>query len=245
MDHCDSTNALGFQESLSANIEEGFAWIAGHQTAGKGQRGNQWHAQANQNLLVSFLLKPNHNLLQTQFYLSKAIANGILIGLQQWASDSLKESLPLEIKWPNDIYLEGKKIGGILIESNFQAGKWAFSIIGIGLNINQLEFEGLRATSLRLWTQNPQAIDIREIYNNIAIGIENQYEAFKGQAFTSIDSNYHAKLFQKDAWHSYQDKNGIFEGKIVRVNELGLIEIERNLGTESYDIKELSFIFKD
>jgi len=245
MDHCDSTNAMGFQEALSNDIEEGFAWIAGHQTAGKGQRGNQWHAQPNQNLLVSFLLKPNHELLQAQFYLSKAIANGILIGLQQWASDTLGERLPLEIKWPNDIYLDGKKLGGILIESNFQAGKWAFSIVGIGLNINQLDFEGLRATSLRQWTQNPQTIDIADIYNHIAHGIENQYEAFACKAYTSIDSTYHETLFRKEAWHSFEDKNGIFEGKIVRVNEQGLVEIERNLGTESYDIKELSFIFKD
>ena len=236
---------MGFQEALSDDIEEGFAWIAGHQTAGKGQRGNQWYAQPNQNLLVSFLLKPNHELLQAQFYLSKAIANGILIGLQQWASGNLGERLPLEIKWPNDIYLDGKKLGGILIESNFQAGKWAFSIVGIGLNINQLDFEGLRATSLRQWTQNPQTIDIADIYNHIAHGIENQYEAFTGKAYTSIDSTYHETLFRKEAWHSYEDKNGIFEGKIVRVNEQGLVEIERNLGTESYDIKELSFIFKD
>lgn len=245
MDHCDSTNALGFQEALSGDFEEGFAWIAGHQSAGKGQRGNQWHAQPNQNLLVSFLLKPNHELLQAQFYLSKAIANGILIGLQQWASDNLGESLPLEIKWPNDIYLDGKKLGGILIESNFQAGKWAFSIVGIGLNINQLDFEGLRATSLRQWTQNPQTIDIADIYNHVAHGIENQYEAFTQKAYTFIDSTYHETLFRKEAWHSFEDKNGIFEGKIVRVNEQGLVEIERNLGTESYDIKELSFIFKD
>ncbi len=245
MDHCDSTNALGFQEALSGDFEEGFAWIAGHQSAGKGQRGNQWHAQPNQNLLVSFLLKPNHELLQAQFYLSKAIANGILIGLQQWASDNLGESLPLEIKWPNDIYLDGKKLGGILIESNFQAGKWAFSIVGIGLNINQLDFEGLRATSLRQWTQNPQTIDIADIYNHVAHGIENQYEAFTRKAYTFIDSTYHETLFRKEAWHSFEDKNGIFEGKIVRVNEQGLVEIERNLGTESYEIKELSFIFKD
>ena len=153
---CASTNSLGFQEALEYQLPEGFAWIAGHQTAGKGQRGNQWLAEANQNLLVSYLLKPNHELLPSQFYLSKAIANGIVLGLQQWASNSLGERLPLEIKWPNDIYLEGRKLGGILIESNFQAGKWAFSIIGIGLNINQLSFAEDKAISLRLATQKDE-----------------------------------------------------------------------------------------
>ncbi len=243
--HCDSTNALGFQEALSGDIEEGFAWIAGHQTAGKGQRGNQWHAQANQNLLVSFLLKPNHELIQSQFYLSKAIANGILNGLQRWALNTHGESLPLQIKWPNDIYIDGRKLGGILIESNFQSGKWAFSIVGIGLNINQLDFDGLRATSLRQWTQNPQSIDISEIYDHISIGIEYQYESFAQKAFSIIEDTYHANLFRMGEWHHYEDKNGIFEGKIVQVNEQGHVEIEKNLTTETYDIKELSFIFKD
>jgi BirA family biotin operon repressor/biotin-[acetyl-CoA-carboxylase] ligase len=245
MNLCESTNAYGFQEAIANDINEGFAWIAGHQTAGKGQRGNQWHAEPNQNLLVSYLLKPDHDLLVSQFYLSKAIANGILIGLQQWATTTMGEQLPLKIKWPNDIYLDGKKLGGILIESNFQSGKWAFSIIGIGLNINQLNFEGLRAISLRQWTQNPQAIDISEIYNYLSRGIENQYEEFTNKAFLAIDESYHTKLFCRGEWHTFEDKNGQFEGKIVQVNEQGLIEIEQNHGTEFYDIKELSFIFKD
>ena len=245
LDSCESTNVLGFQEALNADISEGFAWIAGQQTAGKGQRGNVWHAQANQNLLVSYLLKPDHQLLASQFYLSKAAANGILEGLQNWSMDELSEQLPLAIKWPNDIYLDGKKIGGILIESNFQAGKWAFTILGIGLNINQLDFEGLRASSLRNWTKNPQSIDIGTIFNHISIGIEKNYQAFINQAFQTLDENYHRNLFRLGSWHTFEDKFGQFEGKIVRVNEHGLVEIEKNDVIESYDIKELSFIFKD
>jgi BirA family biotin operon repressor/biotin-[acetyl-CoA-carboxylase] ligase len=242
---CDSTNVVGFQEAINHDIPEGFAWIAGQQTAGKGQRGNQWLAHANQNLLVSYILKPAHALLPNQFFLSKAIANGIIDGLQRWAIASIGEKLPLEIKWPNDIYLDRKKLGGILIESNFQAGKWAFSIIGIGLNINQIEFEGLRATSLRQWTKNPQNFDISDIFNFLSIGLENNYQRFIDEDFHAIDNTYHDVLFQKDTWHIYEDENGQFEGKIVNVNEQGLLQLQKNEAPEYYDIKELSFIFKD
>jgi BirA family biotin operon repressor/biotin-[acetyl-CoA-carboxylase] ligase len=245
LESCESTNLLGLQEALSQEIPEGYAWIAGQQTAGKGQRGNQWHTQANQNLLVSYLLKPSHDLIHSQFYLSKAIAIGIVEGLQLWSKTFLGETLPLEIKWPNDIYLDGKKLGGILIESNFQSGKWAFSIVGIGLNINQLEFDGLRATSIRKWTQNPQNIDISEVFNQLSIGLENHYGMFINQSFQEIDENYHQVLFQKDSWNLYKDQNGQFEGKIVYVNEQGLLQIQKIQGMEYYDIKELSFIFKD
>lgn len=245
LDSCESTNVLGFQEALSIDIPEGFAWIAGQQTAGKGQRGNQWLTQANENLLVSYLLKPAHESLPVQFYLSKAIAIGIIDGLQRWSMSVTGEQLPLEIKWPNDIYLDGKKLGGILIESNFQAGKWAFSIIGIGLNINQVEFDGLRATSLRKWTQNPQKIDIAEVFGQLSVGLETAYLSFQNKSLEEIDLIYHQVLFQKDVWHLYQDQHGQFEGKIVQVNEQGLILIEKINGSQHYDIKELSFIFKN
>jgi BirA family biotin operon repressor/biotin-[acetyl-CoA-carboxylase] ligase len=94
---CASTNSLGFQEALEYQLPDGFAWIAGHQTEGKGQRGNKWLAQPNENLLVSYLLKPNDQQAIHQFYLSKAISIGILEGLQKWAKNTLLEELPIKI----------------------------------------------------------------------------------------------------------------------------------------------------
>jgi BirA family biotin operon repressor/biotin-[acetyl-CoA-carboxylase] ligase len=136
-------------------------------------------------------------------------------------------------------------MGGILIESNFQAGKWAFSIIGIGLNINQLEFQGLRATSIRKFLKNPQRIDLSEVFNYLSTGLEKSYDSFLTQSFQAIDETYHQLLFQMNTWHLYEDQNGQFEGKIVRVDDQGLIQIEKNHGVKNYEIKELSFIFKD
>jgi BirA family biotin operon repressor/biotin-[acetyl-CoA-carboxylase] ligase len=242
---CPSTNSLGFEEALSADLPEGFAWVAGHQTAGKGQRGNQWIAEPNQNLLVSFLLKPGHEALPVQFYLSKAIALGIVKGLNGWSQMKFGEILPLSIKWPNDIYLAGKKLGGILIESNFQAGQWAFSIIGIGLNINQTEFPDLRATSLKKYLQDPQAIAIEEIYQAISQGIETQYQQFQEKQFAALDLAYHAHLFQHFEEALYQDSTGTFRGKIIEVNDQGLLCLERNNEHKWYDLKELCFIFKE
>ena len=98
LDICPSTNSLAFSEALNEDLPEGFAWIAGHQTAGRGQRGNTWNAEPNQNLTLSFLLRPPHRLLDKQFYLSKAIANGILAGLEAWSRATQGESFNFEIK---------------------------------------------------------------------------------------------------------------------------------------------------
>jgi BirA family biotin operon repressor/biotin-[acetyl-CoA-carboxylase] ligase len=242
---CPSTNALAFEESLALNLPEGFAWIAGHQTAGKGQRGNQWLAEADQNLLVSYVLKPPHALLSNQFYLSKSIALGVIHGLQNWASAYLGHTISASIKWPNDIYIDDHKLGGILIESNFQSGKWAFSIIGIGLNINQTSFEGLRATSLRQWSPTQSTIEIADVFNHISLAIEEWYTRFTQQQFAEIDEYYHKQLFRINEWHLFQDQFETFSGKIKEVDPQGLIQIEVGDQTKGYDIKELNFIFSE
>lgn len=242
---CASTNSLGFQEALEYQLPEGFAWIAGHQTEGKGQRGNKWLAEPNENLLVSYLLKPQNQLAMNQFYLSKAIAIGILEGLQKWAKNTLLEKLPLKIKWPNDLYLEEKKIAGILIENNFQAGQWNFSIVGIGININQTKFDNLRASSLKKWTKSPASIDIRDIFNAISIEIENFYQHFLSNHFELIDEVYHQNLFRMQSTALFEDETGVFSAKIVRVNSNGHIVLENLSEIKVYDLKELSFIFSE
>ncbi|MEN9960813.1 MAG: Biotin--[acetyl-CoA-carboxylase] ligase [Bacteroidota bacterium] len=243
LDICPSTNSLAFSEALNADFPEGFTWIAGHQTAGRGQRGNTWNTEPHQNLTLSILLRPPHQLLHKQFFLSKAIANGILAGLEAWSRATQGENFNFEIKWPNDIYLDGVKMGGILIENNFQAGQWSFSIIGIGLNINQKQFENVRGTSLRSYLQLSQEIPLEEIYHYIAQGIEESYDFFVNQQFSTIDEIYHERLFRRAQWASYETVNEKFEGKIIGVNEQGLLEIEKEFTVESYDLKEISFIF--
>ncbi len=245
IESCASTNVLALEESLNDDLPEGFAWIAGHQTAGKGQRGNQWLAEPDQNLLVSYLLKPAHALLSNQFYLSKCVALGVINGIQNWSQLHLGHKLPASIKWPNDIYIDEHKLGGILIESNFQSGKWAFTIVGIGLNINQTTFQGLRATSLRQWTPTQNIIDISEVFNQVSYALEQTYELFVSKQFDLIDSQYHDQLFRLNQWHTYQDESGTFYGKIKEVDAQGLIQIERDDLTKGYDIKELNFIFSE
>ncbi len=242
---CSSTNLIAFEESLTNNFKEGFAWIAGHQTSGRGQRGNTWEARLGENLLVSYLLKPPTELLDKQFFLSKSIAIGIIHGLQNWSQINLGEKLPLNVKWPNDIYLDNQKIGGILIENNLQAGKWSFSIVGIGLNINQMEFPDIRANSLKKWVQNPFLFDIEEIYLHISAGIEKYYTHFTKKSFDLIDNEYHTNLLRFQEWGIYKDQNTEFKGKIIQVNQQGLLFLETENGINSYDLKEIIFIFPD
>lgn len=245
LETCTSTNLIGFKEALENHLPDGFAWIAGHQTEGKGQRGNQWFALPDENLLVTYLLRPTNPQAIHQFYLSKAISIGLLKGVQNWAKNTLMEELPIKIKWPNDLYIEEKKLAGILIENNFQSGKWNFSIVGIGININQTEFINLRANSIKKWTKSPNTIDIRDIFNSISIEIEKYYQLFQSNNFEELDKIYHQYLFRNQSTALFEDDNGVFLGKIIQVNPNGNLVIEKSNEIKVYDLKELNFIFSE
>jgi biotin-(acetyl-CoA carboxylase) ligase len=101
----------------------------------------------------------------------------------------------------------------------------------------------VRGTSLRSYLQLSQEIPLEEIYHYIAQGIEESYDFFVNQQFSTIDEIYHERLFRRAQWASYETVNEKFEGKIIGVNEQGLLEIEKEFTVESYDLKEISFIF--
>lgn len=244
LESCESTNSLALTACSENKATHGLAIVAEHQTKGRGQMGNKWDSKRGDNLLLSIVLKPTISANE-QFYLSKAVACGIMEGLGAWAKEQVGQNLPLAIKWPNDIYLEGKKLGGILIENQWNAGKWTHSVVGIGLNINQIDFEGLRATSLKKHTRNSTEIDKIEVFNSICLGMEKYVKVCEFGDFHQIDEVYHSYLFRLNEWHLYQDNESreVFDGRILKVNEQGLILIEKQNGYKMYDLKEISFIF--
>ncbi len=144
-DSCTSTNDM-----LKKEHGDLLAAVAEEQTAGRGQRGNSWYSEAGRNLLFSVLAEPQGVLASEAFILSQAMALAI--------ARTLEKHLPqkgVRIKWPNDIYVAGRKVCGILIENDLQGKCLVRSIIGCGINVNQTRFpDGLAvpATSLALET---------------------------------------------------------------------------------------------
>ena len=244
LESCESTNSLALAACTENTAEEGLVIIAEHQTKGRGQMGNRWDSKIGENLLFSIVLKPSISAAE-QFFLSKSVACGIIEGISNWAKLNFGRSLPLSIKWPNDLYINEKKLGGILIENQWNSGKWTHSVVGIGLNINQTSFEGLRATSLKEQLGSSESLEKPDLFNSICLGIEKYYKLCEERHFERIDDTYHSYLFRLNEWHLYQDQSTqeIFDGKILRVNEQGLVIIEKQNGYKMYDLKEIIFIF--
>ena len=145
LDETDSTNR--YISQLCNNPQKAVAELttvsAEFQTAGKGQRGNSWEAEKEKNLLFSFVLYPTFLEARCQFILSQIISLSIKEELDRWSDE-------ITIKWPNDIYVGEDKICGILIESSIKGGRITRCVAGIGLNVNQEEFES--------WIPNPTSI---------------------------------------------------------------------------------------
>ena len=111
---CHSTNSLLNELNDHQELPEGTVLVTDHQTAGRGQRGNVWEAAQGMNLTFSILLRPKFLEAKDQFRLNMAVSLAIANSLQSCLSQGIK------LKWPNDILVDGKKIGGVLIESQLQ-----------------------------------------------------------------------------------------------------------------------------
>lgn len=173
-DSLESTNK--HCELLDLRKVEEFTCIwALEQTAGIGQRGNSWASAAGQNLTFSLLLKPTFLPADRQFRLTQALSLGVTDLIE--SLDSIKSTV--SIKWPNDIYVEGKKICGTLTTARISDGSIATAVCGIGVNVNQTEFPDWvpNPTSIRLLTGQHYALE--PLLHNLLAYIAQRYEALR------------------------------------------------------------------
>ncbi len=146
-------------------VQHGTAWFAYEQTKGKGQRAKQWHTKPGQNIIISVALNTNSLPVSAQFYLSVAMAIAAHDVFSKYAGSETC------VKWPNDIYWNDRKAGGILIENIIRGDKWQWAVVGMGININQTSFgdNAANAVSLKQITgKNFDVITIaKELHNCI------------------------------------------------------------------------------
>ena len=135
LEQTDSTNAYLQRRQSECDIRN---WVvsADEQTAGKGMGNNGWESEVGKNLTFSLAVDMGFLPAERQFLLSQAVPLGIIEVL-----DELLPAETLSIKWPNDIFYENRKLAGILINSTIKASMMDVSIIGIGLNVNQMQFQ--------------------------------------------------------------------------------------------------------
>jgi BirA family transcriptional regulator, biotin operon repressor / biotin---[acetyl-CoA-carboxylase] ligase len=230
---CHSTNTLALQISQSKAANEGTVVITNNQTAGRGQRGNTWESAAGMNLTFSVIFTPGFLEPKEQFQLTVVTSLAICDFLET------KCKVPVSIKWPNDILIEGKKIAGILIENQVQGSRITYAIVGIGLNINQTGFQYGSATSLKAVTDSGHQLEA--ILHEVLQLLEVRYLQLKQQKKTMLGNAYLSKLYLKDHPHVFTSNNKRVEGIIRGVDNTGRLCLESEGVLQYFGNKEIAF----
>lgn len=230
---CGSTNAEA-QRLLGENrASEGCTVATGHQTAGRGQRGNQWEAAAGENLTLSVVWRPTFLDAGQQFLLSQAVA----LAAYDWAAALLGPAPALRLKWPNDLYYGVQKLGGILIESTLNGPKIQHSVVGIGLNVNQLTFGVPTATSLAGLTG--RAYDLAPLAAHLLECLERRYLQLRAGQVGALRRAYLQVLYRYQEPHAYEVAGQHVSGQIVGVGEDGRLAVEIGGAVRWFGLQEI------
>jgi BirA family biotin operon repressor/biotin-[acetyl-CoA-carboxylase] ligase len=232
----DSTNTYAANLLLENRPPEGTVVVSAHQSKGRGQASNIWESESGKNLTFSLILYPEFLEPALQFELSKAVSLGIADYLAQHTDE-------VSIKWPNDIYVGKNKIAGILMEYALKGNQLSSCIIGVGLNVNQSRFYSNAPNPVSLSQITGKTYDLEEKLENLLLFLDSRYRQLKAGDFNSIDQDYINLLYQKDIWALYESNGRKFEGKILGVDEYGLLIIQTREGEmRKFDYKEVAFL---
>ncbi|MCM4173133.1 biotin--[acetyl-CoA-carboxylase] ligase [Arenibacter sp. TNZ] len=234
----DSTNA--YLKDLMFNKNPGdFTVVMAHsQMKGRGQMGTTWLSEPGKNLTCSVLVKSRDIKVTDQFLLNIFVSLAIYETLSQLQVPDLK------IKWPNDIMSGHSKICGILIENMLSGQHIQASIIGIGLNVNQLTFNNLpNVSSLKLLLG--RTLNLEELLLKIVDNLKGFLETGGEEDREGLFDRYETRLFRKDKPSTFSNQdNEMFMGFIKGVSSGGKLQIlmEDNILKE-FNLKEVKLLY--
>lgn len=231
-----STNTHLINMLASGEPPEEFTVVSTEeQTCGRGQGTNVWCSQSGKNLTFSLVLFPDIPA-ERHFFLNMCISLGIRDTVAKYADRVC-------VKWPNDIYIDERKVCGILIESSVKAARLTRCVVGIGLNVNQEEFDAWVPNPVSIRNVSGQYVDLSEILDETMQNIHRYYTLLQQGEGEAIKQEYLQHLWRKDLPAAYRDAQGEFVGTIRGCDDLGCLQIEREDGTMSvYAFREVSFV---
>ena len=205
--------------------------LADYQTAGRGCGTNKWESERGKNLLFSMLIHPADLPANRQFLVSMVMANSITKVVSKYVKN-------VSIKWPNDIYVGDRKLCGMLIENRLQGSTIKDSIIGVGLNVNQLRFVSDAPNPVSLANLTGREFDRDQLLQELLQAFDEEWEDING-----VRSRYLEQLYRRTGSYRYRDSSGEFLAELVTVEEDGHLVLRNIDGySHKYAFKEVQFI---
>lgn len=240
LDETSSTNTEMKLLQHKSPLPEGSVVMTEFQTAGRGQLGNTWYSGKGKNLLLSFLLYPHNVKARDQFIISRVVSLALKGVLNRYLQG-------VTIKWPNDIYWKNKKIAGILIENSLVGQHIDYTIVGIGLNVNESEFPSELPNPVSMRQIAGSDLDRELLLKELHDELFNLYQRLKRAEIATIEQEYMRHLYRKEGVHWFADKDGRFKATIKNVLASGHLVLATYPEREErvYAFKEVAFVVEE
>lgn len=227
----DSTNNFAANLLKEGIIENGAVVLAEFQTNGRGQRNNVWQSDPGLNLCASFV------------YLPANLALTDITTINWWVSVSVidllqKFSIHAHIKWPNDIYIHDLKVGGLLIETTNQGNQIKSIIIGIGINVNQTDFNGIHATSIKL--ESGLHVNIDDVLWSLCDSLSLNFSLLNQRE--KLQSTYESRMFRRGERHNFIVGDNVLLGQIKGVSASGQLNVRFDDQALLFDHGQIKFV---
>ena len=228
-----STNTILLDLSKKNAKSWTVVWTS-EQTDGRGYTGNRWVSEPGKNIAVSVLIKCELKYAEL-IYFNKWVCNVLYEVLTGYSDEVF-------VKWPNDIILKNKKVGGVLIETH-KASSELNIVTGIGLNVNQINFKSFpNASSLAIQTE--RKYNLEEILADLLTKMEKTYDLIETKKWNQISEAYNTHLFRRNKVSLFKKEGTVFEGEILEVNEFGQLKVLLNDATvKVFNHKEIELVY--
>lgn len=236
LDQVDSTNNYIAKLAKRGIIPHGTVVLSYNQTEGKGQRGSEWISEPGRNLAFSLFLEHHNTDLKRQNYLSYAIALGVV--------DLMKDrQIEAKIKWPNDILVNNKKLGGILIENQIANNALKSSVVGIGINVNQRFDEVTQLSATSMTKLQGEEINLESLWFDLVDKLDYRYNQYESGDYDLLEKDFKEKLWMIGQEVDVEIQQTKQKAIILGVNENGLLELQVDGKVLDFDLKEVKFFY--
>ncbi|MBT8231147.1 MAG: biotin--[acetyl-CoA-carboxylase] ligase [Saprospiraceae bacterium] len=237
----DSTNTYLSNYLSKNNPQDNICVYTYNQTNGKGQIGRNWFNDEGKNLALSYAFHFQNLDVQHQFYLNMAIS----LGLHQFVSSIINNGR-VSIKWPNDIYINDKKVAGILIQNQLKGRLIGSSIIGIGLNINQESFPQNLPNPISLKQHTQKTYNKAELVQRLEKNILSFLNILSINS-KAIFTDYIKHLYRINEKHSFINthSNESFYGIIKGVSAEGKLLVDISGELEAFNFRTIKFVINN
>jgi BirA family biotin operon repressor/biotin-[acetyl-CoA-carboxylase] ligase len=215
-----STNARAAELLQTQKLPEGTVVYTNAQTAGVGLGENKWLSEPGKNITASVVLYPDFLPAEEQFKLTMVISVSVCNMLE-----SLDSIFKPQIKWPNDIYLNHRKVAGMLIKNNISGNTIAQTIAGLGLNVNQTKFDSRAPLAVSLAMISGKGYKIFDLLTKWHTALDHTYHLLKSGKEDGLEQAYLERFYRLNQWANFTIHGESLRARITGIGEYGMLQL--------------------